>query len=392
MSWRWFKSWLTSSSCQSVADQAVITAWLADVLTDAAGIRCRSLPASAQDILVHAQRQGIRALVNARLRAWADSTGDAESPIGLGAVLSGFAAVARDDALASMLLEAETGRVLAKVRSQKTPMLLLKGSALAHWLYSAPHLRHVSDVDVLVDSQATALALANALAVDGYTITVPATEPIGYEVTCSKVVGANMHLEVDIHWRLANSALFARVFTFDELLEKARPLPGLGVNALGLGRVHALLHACIHRSLNLSTGWEDKLKWLYDLHLLMEGMAASEWDELVLLAADRKQAGVVLHGLLASVSRFGSRLPGRERERLKLAAAQEPLDASRVADWRYMQWATLRSLPSAYLKIHWLWQRLFLSRERLALLYRRDESYLSLLLLRARRMIGRVIR
>ena len=52
---------------------------------------------------------------------------------------------------------------------------------------------------------------------------------------------------LDIHWKINNAQLFARTFTFDELLAEAIEIPSFAGCARGLGYTHALLLACMHR-------------------------------------------------------------------------------------------------------------------------------------------------
>ena len=132
---------------------------------------------------------------------------------------------------------------------------------------------------------------------------------MAYELLCTRAVTPDWRVEVDIHWRLTNSPLFSDAFTFDELMADAIPLPRLAPNARGLGPVHALLHACMHRALNLSIGVDDKLKWLYDLIVLMDVFTPADWDRMVRLAIDKKLAGVVLAGLEAAAATFQRELP-----------------------------------------------------------------------------------
>ena len=56
--------------------------------------------------------------------------------------------------------------------------------------------------------------------------------------------GAPVHV-VDLHWRIANPQAFGRVLEYEELAAAAEPLPALSPSARGLGRVHALMLACV---------------------------------------------------------------------------------------------------------------------------------------------------
>src|SRR5690606_31990339 len=58
--------------------------------------------------------------------------------------------------------------LLACVEQAGIEALLLKGAALAEWLYPAPYMREFSDVDLLFASREDALRAASALEVLGY--------------------------------------------------------------------------------------------------------------------------------------------------------------------------------------------------------------------------------
>lgn len=293
---------------------------------------------------------------------------------------------ARHEALSSMLLEAETGRVLAALRETGSPGLLLKGSALAHWAYSLPHLRACSDVDILLPSREAAERLSGTLGRMGYVRAQTSGDLVAYELMCTREVTPGWAVEVDVHWRLVNSALFAERFTFEELMNASVPIPALGAHAHGLGPVDALLHAAMHRSSNITAGIGDRLKWLYDFVVLTQRFTPAEWRHCVEKAAAKELAGVTLSALEASRDAYGCAGPPWALEALSQAAQNEALDATRLADWRYMQAQTLRSLPGLAARMSWLWQRLFPSRDYMRYLYGEPSNgYAGLLRVRAQR-------
>ena len=307
-------------------------------------------------------------------------------------LVEAFAAASRANAVAFVLLEAETRRVLALMQGEGIVGLLLKGSALAHWAYPQPHLRACGDVDLLVSSCEAAEQLSTRLTADGYARARTSGDLVAYELLCRRSPMPGCQVEIDIHWRLANSPLFADAFTFDELMVESIALPTLATNARGLGPVHALLHACLHRALNLSIGINDKLKWLYDVIVLIDRFTPTQWQHAVELANDKKLAGVVLSGLEAAASVYAHALPVDAVVALRDAALREPLDASRLSDWRYIQFQTFRALPAIGQRVRWLWQRAFPSHDYLAAVYDEQASYGALMLLRLKRMMRRLDR
>ncbi len=246
-------------------DSTPTRAWLA---ASAAGAQPGPVGTTSTlpDLVAAARREGVVALVDWQLQQAARKSAvtqaqDASPPPP--ELIKAFNTAARDEALLSMLLEGETRRTLALLAAASIPGLLLKGSALAYWAYPQPHLRACGDVDLLLPSREAAEQLSAQLTATGYKRAETSGELVAYELLCRRPVSGDLQLEVDIHWRLANSPLFTDVFTFDELVADSIALPRLAPNARGLGPVHALLHACVHRALNLSIGVDDKLKWLY---------------------------------------------------------------------------------------------------------------------------------
>ena len=286
---------------------------------------------------------------------------------------------AREAAAYSLAFQAETGRLLHKLAALKTPTLLLKGSALAHWAFAKPYLRACSDVDVLLPSRAAAEQLAEALVGAGYARAGTSGELVAYELLCTRQITPDWALEVDVHWQLTNSPLFAKAFDFDELMADSIALPRLAPNARGLGPVHALLHAAMHRALNLSIGMDDTLKWLYDFVVLTRGFGDADWARTVTLAREKQLAGVTLNALEACADTFGLVLPAEVLAALREGAQNEALDARRLGDWRYMQRQAFRALPGLGAQSRWLWQRVFPSSDYMRYLYGDQGSYAGLL-------------
>ena len=349
---------------------------------------------TAPDLVAAAQYESIVALVDWRLNKAAreftvNQAQDANPP--LPEVIKAFTTAARDEALVSMVIEGESRRVLSLLADAGILGLLLKGSALAYWAYPQPHLRTCGDVDLLLPSREAAEQLSARLTASGYERSETSGELVAYELLCRRPVTGDWKLEIDIHWRLANSPLFSDVFTFDELMAESISIPALAPNARGLGSVHALVHACLHRAINLTNGVDDKLKWLYDLIVLMDVFTPEDWQKMMRIAIDKRLAGVVLNGLEMAAATFGRELPADIQVALKKASACEPLDAQRLSDWHYMQRKTFDALPTQRLRLRWLWQRVFPSRDYLAYLYdRHQQNYAALLFERLRRAMRRV--
>jgi hypothetical protein len=214
------------------------------------------------------------------------------------------------------------------------------------------------DVDLLFASREAAMAAAALLASDGYLRRQHFGEAATREFLCLRHLPNGSRLEMDMHWDLTGEPLFRGRFGFDELQASSIPLPTLSPDARGLGPVHALLHACVHRASNLASGGGDNLKWLYDLHLVAGGLDEPGWDTLCALAADRGLAGVCVDGFSTTATLFATSLPETAMAALRSASAKEALDPARLREWTYFQRQNLRALPDWPSRARWLWQRL----------------------------------
>jgi hypothetical protein len=107
---------------------------------------------------------------------------------------------------------------------------------------------------------------------------------------------------IDVHWRIANPQVFARAYSFAELLARATPVPALGAAASALADVDALVVACIHRVAHHAG--EERLIWLYDIHLLAERLAAADRELFLATAEEKKVVAVCADGLRAAAHAF----------------------------------------------------------------------------------------
>ena len=127
--------------------------------------------------------------------------------------------LARQDAVRDMEATLEVRRVLALLAEAGIVSLVLKGSALALWLYREPWHRSRGDFDLLVPDKAAAKRVVDLLLAQGYGLLagVAPDEADGYEVALQRGDG----IVIDLHWRLLNTTVRARALSWHEL-EAAR--------------------------------------------------------------------------------------------------------------------------------------------------------------------------
>ncbi len=306
-----------------------------------------------EDITDAANAEGVLSLLHERI-----SIADAACCIPL-QFQEHIAHLARKKSQQSLMREAECRRILSRLKEAGIDVLLLKGSALAYWLYPSAHLRDCSDIDLLFSSYEQvqkAIALLQSMQ---YSLrdNALAGDLVSFEQTCIRDSTVGAGLEIDLHWKLSSSPLFAYQFNFDELNFNAIALPKLGEHARGLSPIHAFLNACMHRVQNMADGTENVLKWLYDLHLLSSQFAPADWQALSDLAIERKLAGICWDGLQAVSGEFNTPTPDAILDTLLNAAKHEHMQVPKMHGWFYIQRMSFIAFPTIPLRIRWLRQR-----------------------------------
>jgi hypothetical protein len=342
--------------------------------------RVGEMPAEdLQRLLEVARREGVLALAQQALAGM-----ESAPPV----LIQAFSAAARRAAMPALAYQGEARRLCRKFADAGLQPIVLKGLALGAWLYPQPYLREISDIDLLFGSHSEAGRAAQLLEEDGYVVHYQPGE-LAQEFLCRGRVGT-MPIDLDMHWKISAMPLFRQRLAHAQLWAQAIPLSALGPDARGLGAVHAFAHASIHRASNVCSGIGDRLKWLYDLHLLAQRFDADDWARLLRLCRERGLCGVVAEAIEATAAAFGPVVPAEVMAALAADRAAEPLDASRLRDWGYIQRQNLRALPTLSLRARWLWQRVFPPKGYLRELYGKDVSVPGLWLERVRRAIGRL--
>lgn len=165
--------------------------------------------------------------------------------------------------------------------------LVLKGTALAYQLYRAPEHRPRADTDLLIE-QGELETVRTTMRSLGYVERLGSGDEHGVRQTLF-VRNDSFGIEhaYDVHWAIANSAVFDGMLRVDELRARSVDIPNVG---RGLSRVDALLLACVHRVAHHHDS--DRLIWLYDIQLLRERMSPEEHARFWELAIERRVAAI----------------------------------------------------------------------------------------------------
>lgn len=163
-----------------------------------------------------------------------------------------------------------------------TPVLLLKGAALALAVYENPALRPMGDIDLLVRPGDVDAAL-EALAGLGYRPLQHEPAPDSTRTFENQVLlgkeGGTAPLEV--HWGLFDSPYYQEHLPMDWFWQTAIPLTAGTMPLRALGPAAQLLHLCAHLVLHHGAG-SPRLLWLHDVaEVLARYQGAIDWPSLL---------------------------------------------------------------------------------------------------------------
>jgi hypothetical protein len=236
-------------------------------------------------------------------------------------------------AMSNLARRAELSRVLARFICAGIRPLLLKGTALAYSHYASPAQRPCGDIDLLI-RQSQKAEIEETLRGLGYERGTTGTAGLAsYQATWSRKDHLGVVHDLDIHWRINNSQILAKLLDYEELESSAVPLPPLGQHALGLGPAHALLFACMHRAGHKNAPYyvdgvaypgSDRLIWLYDIHLVLSRMSGEELGEFVTMASSKGLKSICLEALNRSATCFNTFIPPYVLQGLAHSSGSEP--------------------------------------------------------------------
>jgi len=215
-------------------------------------------------------------------------------------------------------------RFFEKLNTAGIDFLVLKGEAVAHQLYPQSYLRTRCDADVLFRDRESAISAWKILEKEGYKkANTLDGEFVGYQFNCYKNIGSAFSNEIDIHHKINDYIWLADRLPFDELYAKNVNFKIDDIELRTTGLVHSLLHACIHRVNNKVLGKENRLIWVYDIHLLCNEISSEQWHKLAEKAKKKNLAFIVYEALTTSKDLFYTRIPETVLLILKEAANKE---------------------------------------------------------------------
>ena len=250
---------------------------------------------------------------------------------------------ARTEAGEELLRGVETRAVLEALTRAGVRPILIKGTPLAYTVYDAPALRPREDTDLLIASADVEMA-RRVLSSLGYSATVYCDDVFS-QFEMQRVDPFGVCHVFDIHWKISTQAVFDGVLTYDDMLSRAQPAPRLSPHAMAAGAVDALLLACIHPVMHHRN--EQRLLWIYDIHLLAGRLSAHQFAEFTFLAGQKQVAGICAHQLRVSQAVFQTALPPGVIADLSRPGDPEPSAAYLASHrrWHHELASSIRELP-----------------------------------------------
>jgi hypothetical protein len=238
--------------------------------------------------------------------------------------------------------------------------ILFKGSALAYSLYPKPWLRPRSDSDVLIDAKDKVKAGAVLQQLDYQKLFAIQGKYVSYQSTYGKALAGDSFINIDLHWKINNRQMFSQTFTVDELHDKGTKLTQLADTPLRSfaaipSHVDSVLIASVHRSGHHHT--EERLAWLYDIHLLVGRFSDQDWQHLVRRAKSKQICAITLDALKTTQRYLSTELNTTAISQLEASASQHEVSSiflNRQLSERHYFWADLKSMPNLKSKVGFL--------------------------------------
>jgi len=188
-----------------------------------------------------------------------------------------FGSNARQALAAAIVRDRELDAIVDSFNNASLSTVVLKGAALGRTVYASPAMRPRCDADLLIRASDVSRA-APLLTSLGYRIEPNGVgEQVIRQQLWRRVDNSGVQHDVDLHWAISNRPRFARLFVFDDLFARGVAF-GDRQHVRAIGLVDALRHAAIH--LAGHHDGEERLIWLYDIHLLAERLGDEQVAEL----------------------------------------------------------------------------------------------------------------
>jgi hypothetical protein len=271
--------------------------------------------------------------------------------------------------VAELALRSQLRTILSQLSDAGVRYLLLKGTPLAYSLYEEPYLRPRGDTDILIHGDDRSLAHAILVHNDFEAQREYGRRFASYQRNYINRSQPRHPCNIDLHWRLSNSQIFAQALGFEELWENSIVIDGLGRGIRAPDAVYALIVALLHRATHINAPYfvdgqcyfeANRLIWLRDIDLLTKELLFEDWRRFSGVVAEKKVRAVCLDGLVATQEAFHSEVPEEVLQRLAVGGvAERSAVYLRRGLWRTRFMADLPAMESWAKRVSLLWEWMF---------------------------------
>lgn len=260
------------------------------------------------------------------------------------------------------------GQVLTQLALNGIHPILFKGTALAYSIYPSGSLRIRGDTDLIIPPSEIAQFTTILATLFFERVGSMVGELISYQAGFERQDPVSGTHTLDVHWRINDSEILSRLFSYEELRQRAQSLPSLSRDALAVGLVDALLIASMHRANHKQSAYYvdgtayydgDRFIWLYDIHLLLLRMSPSQLTEFVAAATEKGLRAVCLEGIELAQRCFHTPVP--DEIMLELRRSGPPETVARYLNGSHLlrRWMDFKALGNIYKQFQFLHQKAF---------------------------------
>ena len=345
----------------------------------AAALRCEDLPPHARDeVLELALRHGVAPLLHRALQSGGAHTGVPDQ------VRSRLDEIRRATALDNLRNYGQFRRIARALAEQGIPVIALKGLHLAELVYRDISLRPMSDLDILVARPQLKQAVATLHRLDfGFDEAFSGAADAMLDRKCDvELAHRNTGVMLEVHWSLFEPpARYAAVL--ESIWRSAVPARLGDAAALVMSPEFLLLHVCTH--LACHHVFVFSLRALCDIAEIVRAHPAIDWNLVVEHGRGHGWGRGVAAALRLASDHLGAAVPADALAALgadaldpaMLAEAMEHLLASGAMPDGLNHATNLLAIAGKHgraQKLGALWNRIFVPRAELAMIYRVPES------------------
>ncbi|SHG14637.1 Uncharacterised nucleotidyltransferase [Marisediminitalea aggregata] len=171
--------------------------------------------------------------------------------------------------------------VFLTLNNEHITFIVLKGWALSYEIYSQPHHRPKTDIDIFIEanSKERVKAILQNLGFSNPRGWEP--EAIIKQFTMRKDIVRNVYVSIDIHLEISDDKNIQRSLTWKLIYSGSKV--NETINVRFPNRTTLLTHAIFHLLHHRAGGDFVKLIWLYDINLLIQKMTDNESNSFIKL-------------------------------------------------------------------------------------------------------------